>query len=980
MPASPLQTRLEQTIHDLSLLVHDLSGLTSENQQQLAIEIDPILTRLSHLLPANRNQDVTRDTATQMSGSDNLAALLFEEGRLETVLHSAHAGIWVLDLVKGSEVWSPELRELLGVDPDEPSRSETFFALIHPQDRQTSIENFKAFIQKGGPFYQEVRLLKPNGKVSWISVIGYVEQDQNGQPISVTGIDQDITGQKQAEEALKADLEAKNLLHEISKYDVLDTDISQLLQVILAAAIRTVSAEMGNIQLLQPEKQMLTIAAHQGFQPPFLQFFQDVDVSDPTTCGEALKSGSRVFVANVETSPIFAKTPALAVLQAAGVRAVNFAPLCSRSGKLLGVLSTYWRSPQVAEPDSLNLIDMIARQTADLIEHRQNEILLRKSNQALQKSENKFSQAFHSSPVAMAITRLSDGRYIDVNDNLCQLLGYSREEFLKQIGVAHIYQHAEELDPFLQRLKEQGSIRNVEKVILNRQGETLTGLMSVEQVEVGGEACLLTTILDITERKRGEAALRESENRFRAMADGTPVIIWVHNAAGELEFINRAYTEFLGVSFEQVQSNGWQPLVHPDDITSYVDAFVRCSQERRPYHAQARVRRHDGQWRWIDSIGQPRFSPSGEFLGMAGSSLDITEQKQAEEALRESEERYRQLVELYPDLVFIQSNDRFTFVNHTGLTVLGAEHLDQVVGKPVMDFIHPAYRDEVKRRMQTLNEKRQDVSLLEEQYLRLDGTPIDVVVIAVPFNDHGRPGALVVVRDITQQKRAEQALREVEVQRQLNEYREKERQEIARNLHDGPIQTLVGTLFNIQVAKEGIADPNIQMEYAQIALSLQGAVRELREVVNELRPPSLIRFGLTTSLKMYIEDFQEKHSELEIQTELAEVRTQIPEDIQLALFRVCQEALNNIVHHAYATQASLRLYIQNGELWLEVQDNGKGMPDETNLVDLTRNGHYGLAGMKERAEALGGSFTLTSIPGQGTIICVSTPTSQKRIR
>jgi signal transduction histidine kinase len=128
---------------------------------------------------------------------------------------------------------------------------------------------------------------------------------------------------------------------------------------------------------------------------------------------------------------------------------------------------------------------------------------------------------------------------------------------------------------------------------------------------------------------------------------------------------------------------------------------------------------------------------------------------------------------------------------------------------------------------------------------------------------------------------------------------------------------------------------------------------------------------------MYIEDFQEKHPQLEIQTELAEVRTQVPEEMNLALFRICQEALNNIVRHANATKAWLRLRIQNGELCLEIQDNGKGMPANTNMVDQTRNGHYGLAGMKERAEALGGGFTVISTPGQGTIIRVSTPIHKK---
>ena len=167
-----------------------------------------------------------------------------------------------------------------------------------------------------------------------------------------------------------------------------------------------------------------------------------------------------------------------------------------------------------------------------------------------------------------------------------------------------------------------------------------------------GSPLIMEMGIDITERKQAEKALKElnesleqrvaertaeleaSEERFRTMADGTPFMIWVHDAKGSLRFVNRAYCEFFGATLDEVMGGGWQPLVHPDDAETYVDDFFRALREHAPFHGQARVRRRDGEWRWVDSYGIPHFSAAGEFLGITGSSLDITERKQAEDQVQ----------------------------------------------------------------------------------------------------------------------------------------------------------------------------------------------------------------------------------------------------------------------------------------------------------------------------------------------------------
>ncbi len=156
---------------------------------------------------------------------------------------------------------------------------------------------------------------------------------------------------------------------------------------------------------------------------------------------------------------------------------------------------------------------------------------------------------------------------------------------------------------------------------------------------LGGIYMVVAALVSVRESRvwglQLEAALRESEERFRIMADGSPIIIWATDAEGGVQFVNRTYCGFFGVTYEHVQGRKWQPLIHPDDAGAYMEEFLQAARERRPFKAEARARRADGQWRWIASHAEPRLSRTGEFLGYIGASPDITERKQAEWALRE---------------------------------------------------------------------------------------------------------------------------------------------------------------------------------------------------------------------------------------------------------------------------------------------------------------------------------------------------------
>ncbi|HYQ91790.1 MAG TPA: PAS domain S-box protein, partial [Candidatus Competibacteraceae bacterium] len=156
--------------------------------------------------------------------------------------------------------------------------------------------------------------------------------------------------------------------------------------------------------------------------------------------------------------------------------------------------------------------------------------------------------------------------------------------------------------------------------------------------ETGKPVAMYGIQIDITERKRAEQVLRESERRFATLANSAPVLIWV-TGPDRCEFINQAYATFFGVEEASIQEHDQISSIHPEDRQGYLDLYHRALAQRAPFETQVRRRRADGCYRWMKSSGQPRFSATGEWLGYAGCLLDITELKQAEDTLRQADQR-----------------------------------------------------------------------------------------------------------------------------------------------------------------------------------------------------------------------------------------------------------------------------------------------------------------------------------------------------
>jgi len=387
----------------------------------------------------------------------------------------------------------------------------------------------------------------------------------------------------------------------------------------------------------------------------------------------------------------------------------------------------------------------------------------------------------------------------------------------------------------------------------------------------------------------------------------------------------------------------------------------------------------NGQVIPIEDSAAPIRDAEGQILGVILVFHDVTQKRKTETDLRESRDRLLLTTEaveiglwewdVVSDTITWDARCQSLFDIPQGIRL----------SYPVfIQAIHPDDRQGVDEAMQIALETR---AIFKAEYRTLWSGESVLWIYSrgqAVYDEDGNPTKMVgVVMDITDRKMIEEEIRSnqsrIEVQHRLIEQREQERQQISRDLHDGPVQALIAATYALHSLRQENGNPEVSHQLESIQNSLQEQVNELRAFAGELRTPILGKFGLGKAIQSHLETFQRNHPEIHIQYQEASSSQHLTQETRLALFRIYQAALANIVRHSQATQAAIRLEETEDRVILEIQDNGIGFELPKDWLVLARKGHLGLVGMQERAEAVGGKVFLYTHPGSGTLLQVSAP-------
>ncbi|MGB6689711.1 MAG: PAS domain S-box protein [Terracidiphilus sp.] len=394
----------------------------------------------------------------------------------------------------------------------------------------------------------------------------------------------------------------------------------------------------------------------------------------------------------------------------------------------------------------------------------------------LRESEERFHEVFEYGPVGMCVAG-PGGKFLQVNAAPCAMLGYSREEMLAKSWPELC--HPDDLAASLET-KEQlwnGSLgrAEAESRSIHRNGSVVwcNQRISMLRARDGSPLYSVVHVEDVTERRRAEEILRESEERFRAFADACPSILWVTDASGELEFVNKAFRRFFGTTHEEVQSGKWHLLLHPDDAADYIAVFERATRERKPFSVEWRVRRADGEWRMVGSRAQVRLSPTGEYMGHIGLTADITERVRAEQEQQFQHSLISAIYEgsldgilvLSPDGVVVSHNQRFADVWRISLPDIPANPPDDAAGAdrhPLLSAVLERVKDP-EAYLRGAQAVQSDPGVSDRGEIELkDGRFVERYSTVLRSPSGQSLGSARFFRDITERKRAEEAMRESE--------------------------------------------------------------------------------------------------------------------------------------------------------------------------------------------------------------------------
>lgn len=485
---------------------------------------------------------------------------------------------------------------------------------------------------------------------------------------------------------------------------------------------------------------------------------------------------------------------------------------------------------------------------------------------------------------------------------------------------------------------------------------------------------------DITEQKMYESALLESEERYRNLVETAKDVILTFSIDGRITSLNPAFENVTGWSRQEWIGRSFSELLHPDDLALAMQRFARVMRgEVLPGH-EWRVRAKSGEYLVGEMLTAP-LRRNGNIVGLLGIARDVTERKRAERQIQILAQTIKSMNEC---VVITDLENTILFVNPAFLRTYNYEE-NELIGKSVTMLRAPSTPQELADRItaDTLSGGWSG----EVYNVRKGGEEFPIALsTSVIHDDEGKPIALVgSSRDISNERKMQRQLEEAGRQRNEDLHRfaisvqraqEDERRRIARELHDDLGQRLSGMKLNIEMLEESIplTDPSTLESLQAFRSQIDGMITEIRNISSNLHPAALDDFGLMVALRLLCQDFQKVQKHISVTCEMGTVKVEhFNPEVEIALYRIAQEALSNIARHSEAQTVGLQLLHDGKSVKLMIEDDGKGFDPLKLRSNGQRNRGLGLISMRERAEHLGGSVHIESTVGHGVTIQVEIP-------
>jgi PAS domain S-box-containing protein len=598
-----------------------------------------------------------------------------------------------------------------------------------------------------------------------------------------------------------------------------------------------------------------------------------------------------------------------------------------------------------------------------------NAIKRKESVEALIMSELSHREIYNTTTDAIIVLDLKDGSIVDVNKAMLDMFNSTYQDALETNFIDFMVSYGK---------YSSGNIRELIDKTINTgpqvfewhtkkpDGTLFWTEVSLKSAEINGVKSLLSVLRDITERKNAEENLKENEEKYRLLIEGQTDLVIKFNTDGVLLFASPSYCDLFGKREDELIGKNMRPFINPQDYGELNEIWKKLLYP--PYTSQAELRgftKHG--WRWLAWNSKAVMDENNQVKEIIAVGRDITYQKGVEDALRQSEDRFRSIVQQLSDIVFILTMDGIIQYDTPSIKKILGYDEGFLIDKSCFDFIHPDDRKTVLEKAKSLTIENQQIVLTEIRMKHSDGRWIPLETVGINMLQHPSiKGLVITCRDISERKLLEKRILDAIIKTE-----ERERERFAKNLHDdlGPLLSSIKMYVNSFSTSEDNKKRNYIIE--QLNEVVKEAIVTTKEVSNDLSPHILLNYGLNSAIDLFLKKVPET---IHVQFESEFMSERFSNTIENSAYRIVKELVNNSLKHANAGNIHLKLSMNNEFLFLDYNDDGKGF--SMNDIDSVHNKGMGLSNINSRVKSLNGNFDIKTKQKNGFSCQIKIPINQ----
>jgi len=643
-----------------------------------------------------------------------------------------------------------------------------------------------------------------------------------------------------------------------------------------------------------------------------VRYFKNSPLPDLSLLYEKLKKGESLLITSIDDLP-----DNLAVRTAfiqSGSGSVVIIPIIYQD-ILVGIIGIIAKQTgKNLNPDEISLLKAMGETFFNALKRKKFEI-------TLIESERNYREIFNATNEPMFIHDAVTGKILDVNRAAIQLYGFTHEEALTcsadEYSANDSDFNQQTARDQIRQAVENGSVV-FEWLARRKNGELFWAEISLKSTEIGGEKRVLAVTRDISETKKNQELLKQSEERFRSIIQYLTDVIWILDEKLNIVFESPSSWQVLGYKPGFLMGKSGIDLIHPDDLRLVNKELRAVFGKRNDFiPAEFRAKHANGNWILLEAIANNMLDHPA-IQGIIITCRDITERKQVEKALKISEAKLRNIFNNSSDaIVIVGNNFSFLEVNEVFLKIAGysLEETKKMNLTDILTDVHiPAFAERLKRFFQHENLPAIECEIICKSQQVL---PVEINSNLIEFE--GEQALISVIRDITERRLVEKRILDTIINTE-----EREREKFARNLHDelGPL------LSSIKMYVNSLSSNTDELKHdfimSQLKMILSEAIQSTKELSNDLSPHVLANYGLMAALEWFINQIN-PYISISLETNIRDER--YSNSLESSIYRIIKELINNTIKHAQADKISIKLHYILKSIHLIYSDNGVGFPD-----------------------------------------------------